>query len=65
MKTYKKYYQVVIGDKATIRELSSDLPFSVEEGKIMIRDKHPNLTSIKHVSKKEVQKLMQLVNKLL
>lgn len=59
MKVYKKYYQVTNNDKVTIRELTSDLPFSVEEGKVWILNKHPK-AKIKHISYKEVQQIEKL-----
>jgi hypothetical protein len=59
-KVYKKYYKVTIGDNVTVRELKSDLPFSVEEGKGNIKYNHPKAIEIKHISYKEVKRLQQL-----
>lgn len=57
MKTYKKYYKVIFENKTEIRELKSDLPFSIEEGKGYIRNNSPKATKIIYVSHKEVERL--------
>lgn len=62
-KKYKKYYLVTIKDIMTIRELASDLPFAVIEGKMILKQRHPDASQIKHISSKEVQKLSLLLKK--
>jgi hypothetical protein len=57
VKTYKKYYKVIFPDKVEIRELKSDLPFSIEEGKGHIKYNSPNATNIKQISLKEVERI--------
>jgi hypothetical protein len=59
MKKYKKYYMVTIGDNVTVRELKSDLPFSIKEGKIYVLNNNPNAT-VKHITYKEVQRLQKI-----
>lgn len=57
MRIYKKYYKVVFEDKTEIRELKSDLPFTIEVGKGYIRNNSPKAKKITHVSSKEVERL--------
>ena len=50
---------VTIGDNVTVRELKSDLPFSIKEGKIYVLNNNPNAT-VKHITYKEVQRLQKI-----
>jgi hypothetical protein len=59
-KVYKKYYKVTIGDNISVRKLKSDLPFSVDEGKGLIKYNSPKAAEIKHISYKEVKRLQLL-----
>ena len=52
---------VTIGDNITVRELKSDLPFSIEEGKIHVLNNNSNAV-VKHITYKEVQRLQKLNN---
>jgi hypothetical protein len=56
-KVYKKYYQVLFENRVEVRELKSNLPFSVEEGLGSIKNNSPKALKVKHISAKAVEKL--------